>query len=73
MNGAWGDLAREHWQRHLPDRYAALDDPDRYFELLGQEATANYVAIREGMLEGVSPNEGTIGWAEFLDRVAWAN
>lgn len=40
MNWQWGDLAREHWQRHLPDRYAALEDPDRYFELLDQEATA---------------------------------
>jgi hypothetical protein len=73
MNGAWGGLAREHWQRHLPDRYAALDDPGRYFELLDQEATPYYVAIRAGMHKGVSPNDGTIGWAEFLDRVAWAN
>jgi hypothetical protein len=29
--------------------------------------------IRDGMLHGLSPNDGNIGWAEFLDRVAWAN
>jgi hypothetical protein len=70
---SWGDLAREHWQRHLPERYAALADPDRFFDDLDLEATAYYVAIRDGQLAGINPNNGTIGWAEFLKRVSWAN
>ena len=69
----WGVLAREHWERHLPTRLAALEDPDAYFEMLEDEATAYYAAIRDGMLDGVNPNNGTISWAEFLDRIAWAN
>lgn len=72
MSG-WGQLARDHWQHYLPNRLAALDDPDAYFEALEDEATAYYVAIRDGMLKGVNPNNGTIGWAEFLKRIAWAN
>ena len=73
MNGQWGELAREHWQHHLPQRYAALEDPAGYFAALDQEANAYYLAIRDGQLKGVNPNDGSIGWAEFLDRVAWAN
>jgi hypothetical protein len=73
MSGAWGQLAREHWQHYLPARYAALEDPDRFFDALDDEATAYYAAIRDGMLEGINPNNGTISWAEFLQRIAWAN
>ena len=32
--------------------------------------TGQWVAIRDGMLSGVSPNDGTIDWLKFLDRVA---
>lgn len=73
MSGIWGNAAREHWQRYLPARYAALEDPDWFFADLDQQASAYYVAIRDAQLEGVSPNNGTITWPEFLDRVAWAN
>jgi hypothetical protein len=69
----WGRLARDHWELHLPTRLAALADPDAYFEMLEDEATAYYAAIRDGMLDGLNPNNGTISWAEFLDRIAWAN
>jgi hypothetical protein len=41
MSG-WRDLARDHWQRHLPTRYAALEDPDGFFDALDDEATAYY-------------------------------
>lgn len=69
----WGHLARQHWQRHLPNQYAALEDPDAFFAALDDEATEQFQAIRDGLLEGVTPNDGTIGWAEFVDRVAQAN
>lgn len=72
-DGYWGRMARDHWQRHLPDQYAALDDPDRFFEILDNDISEHYQAIRDGLLEGVNPNNSTIGWAEFLDRVAWAD
>ena len=69
----WGNRAREHWQRYLPGRYAALEDPDAFFAALDDEAGEQYQAIRDGLLEGLNPNSGTIGWAEFADRVTQAN
>jgi hypothetical protein len=69
----WGVLARDHWQRHLPARYAALDDPDRYFADLEDDAQAYYAAIRDGLLKGLNPNDGTIGWADFVTRLDQAN
>jgi hypothetical protein len=73
VTGIWGNAARQHWQQHLPARYAALEDPDWFFADLDQQASAYYQAIRDAQLEGVSPNNGTISWAEFLNRVNWAN
>lgn len=69
----WGRDAMEHWQTHLPDRYRALADPQTYFTNLGKQADARYLQIRDSALEGVNPNDGTIGWAEFQDRVAQAD
>ena len=62
-----------HWRTHLPSRYRALRDPERFFTDLGEEAAARYVEIRDSLLEGLSPNQGTMGWAEFQERVAQAN
>lgn len=69
----WGVLARAHWERHLPNRLAALDDPDQFFAGLEDEAIAYHAAIRDGILAGLTPNDGTIGWAESVTRVDQAN
>lgn len=69
----WGRRAMEHWQTHLPERYAALDDPVAYFTRLGEDAAARYLEIRDGMLEGLNPNDGSIDWASFQQRVAQAD
>jgi hypothetical protein len=69
----WGRDAMAHWQTHLPGRYRALKDPKTYFTDLGRQADARYVEIRDGLLAGLNPNDGTIGWAEFQDRVAQAD
>lgn len=69
----WGQTAMQHWQTHLGERYAALSDPQAFFTELGEQAADRYVEIRDGLLVGVSPNNGTIGWAEFQDRVAQAD
>lgn len=73
MVNIWGVAARDHWKEHRPRSYAALDDPERFFEELGQDAAARYLVIRDGLLEGLSPNDGSIGWAEFQDRTAQAD
>jgi hypothetical protein len=69
----WGVLAREHWHLHRPRRLAALEDPDGFFDLLEDDATALYMAIRDGLIAGLSANGGTIGWAEFVTSVDQAN
>jgi hypothetical protein len=69
----WGVTARDHWQTHRPRSYAALEDPEEFFTTLGEEAADRYLTIRDGLLEGLSPNDGTIGWAEFQDRTAQAD
>ena len=69
----WGRDAMEHWQIHLRHRYRALKDPETYFTNLGKQADARYLEIRDGLLAGLNPNDGTIGWAEFQDRVTQAD
>jgi hypothetical protein len=63
----------EHWQTQLPERYTALEDPQEFFTQLGEEAADRYLAVRDSVLEGLSPNDGTMGWLEFQDRVAQAD
>jgi hypothetical protein len=50
-----------------------LEDPDRFFADLEDEAQEYQTAIRDGLLAGLNPNNGTIGWAEFVTRVDQAN
>lgn len=33
----YGAMAQAHWARWLPQRYAAISDPDSFFSTLGQE------------------------------------
>jgi hypothetical protein len=63
----------EHWQTHLPERYAELEDPVAYFTRLGKDSAARYLEIRDGMLEGLNPNDGSIDWATYQERVAQAD
>ena len=34
----YGAMARRHWARWLPQRYAMISDPDSFFSALGEEA-----------------------------------
>jgi hypothetical protein len=34
----YGEMARSHWQTWLPQRYAAISDPDSFFSATGEEA-----------------------------------
>ncbi len=33
-----GEMARSHWARWLPSRFAAIEDPQSFFTELGEEA-----------------------------------
>ncbi len=69
----WGQRAMEHWKVHLPERYAALADPATYFTRLGEEAGARYLELRDGLLAGRNPSDGTTTWAEFQALTAQAD
>jgi hypothetical protein len=60
----YGLQAQEHWRRHAPSRYAALEDPPAFFEDLGQ-AVANQVADLTSHLESTLPAD-----LPYLERVA---
>ncbi len=36
----YGMMARDHWMRHAPIRYAALEDPQAYFTQVGESIAA---------------------------------
>ena len=36
----YGTMARDHWMRHAPIRYATLEDPEAYFTQLGESIAA---------------------------------
>lgn len=63
----------DHWKAHRPTSYAALEDQRRFFTELGEEAAAWYLAVRDQLLEGKSPNNGSIDWMTYQDEVARAD
>ena len=50
----YGAMAQRHWARWLPERYAAISDPDSFFSNLGQEA-ASRTADLTAELAGPDP------------------
>ena len=57
-------LAKEHWATYAPTRYAALEDPTRFFEELGETAAAQIQQLTIA-LERDLPQE-----IPYLERVA---
>ena len=54
----YGAMARSHWARWLPQRYAMISDPDSFFSTLGQ-ATAMQIDELAAQLAGEDqPGEG---------------
>ena len=63
----YGEMARRHWARWLPARYAAIEDPDSFFSDLGSEAEAEDRPRWPGELAGDDqPGEGYLGKAGRL-------
>lgn len=65
----YGVMAREHWQRWLPERYAAIENPDEFFADLGEEVSAE-IAERWGVMQATAGNPPG---EDFLDRVGRLN
>src|ERR1022692_141551 len=63
----YGAMAERHWRRWLPERYQAIQDPDSFFSILGEE-TAIQIADLAVVLAGADPpGEG------YLEKVGRLN
>ena len=62
----YGVLARDHWARWLPGRYAAIEDPDSFFSDLGHQAAARIDSLAQDLAGDDQPGEGYLGKAGRL-------
>ena len=55
---SYGAMAREHWARWLPSRYAQIEDPDSFFSDLGMRTEERIDALAYEMAGDDQPGEG---------------
>ena len=65
----YGAMARRHWERWLPEQYAAIEDPDAFFATLGKEAARQVGDLAEQLAGDDQPGEG---YLERAGRLASA-
>lgn len=65
----YGAMARTHWQQWLPQRYAAIENPDDFFADLGEDVAAE-IADLWARLQSEADNPAG---EDFLDRVGRLN
>ena len=54
----YGEMARSHWQAWLPERYAAISDPDSFFSAIGEEAQRQIDELADELAGPGQPGEG---------------
>jgi hypothetical protein len=64
---AYGHRAMKHWQRWLPKRYSQLEDPETFFERLGQEVSQRVEDLSQGLEGSPTPGES------YLEKVGRLN
>jgi hypothetical protein len=62
----YGEMARRHWARWLPDRYAAIGNPETFFTGLGEEAAQRITALAWELAGDDLPGEGYLAKAGRL-------
>jgi hypothetical protein len=62
----YGEMARRHWARWLPGRYAAIEDPQAFFSGLGTQAGERISALAGQLAGDDQPGEGYLGKAGRL-------
>ena len=65
----YGVMARSHWARWLPQRYATISDPDSFFSTLGQETARQIDELAAELAGDDQPGEG---YLEKAGRLAAA-
>jgi len=54
----YGEMARDHWARWLPSRYAAIEDPGSFFSDLGSQAEMRIDALADELAGNDQQGEG---------------
>jgi hypothetical protein len=62
----YGEMARRHWARWLPGRFAAIEDPEAFFTSLGEEAVERITALAWELAGDDIPGEGYLAKAGRL-------
>ena len=62
----YGVMARSHWARWLPQRYATISDPDSFFSTLGQETARQIDELTADLAGDDQPGEGYLAKAGRL-------
>jgi hypothetical protein len=62
----YGEIARSHWARWLPNRFAAIEDPQSFFTQLGEEAAGRISDLAYQLAGDDQPDEGYLGKAGRL-------
>jgi len=62
----YGEMARSHWQTHLPQRYATISDPDSFFSAIGEEAERQIDELASQIAGPGQPGEGYLERAGSL-------
>jgi hypothetical protein len=62
----YGAMARSHWARWLPQRYATIEDPDSFFSTLGEEAARQIDELTAELAGDDQPGEGYLAKAGRL-------
>ena len=59
----YGEMARDHWARWLPARYAQIQDPGSFFSDLGSHAEMRIDALADELAGDGQPGEGYLSKA----------
>jgi hypothetical protein len=62
----YGAMGQSHWARWLPQRYAAINDPDSFFSTLGQETARQIDELTADLAGDDQPGEGYLAKAGRL-------
>ena len=62
----YGEMARRHWARWLPGRFAAIEDPEKFFTSLGDEAEERIRTLAYSLAGDDQPGEGYLAKAGRL-------
>jgi hypothetical protein len=62
----YGAMARSHWARWLPQRYATITDPDSFFSALGQETARQIDELTTELAGDDQPGESYLAKAGRL-------